>query len=150
MALKTGCDIPDALSHTLLEPAVFLNGSPLLVYFWAMSCPACKTNMANLHELRDKYADQGLQLIAVHMPRGPFDLNEDKVREAMREVGMSELCLFDNDHVIGNAFETGGVWPVYFLFGANGKLKRHAAGSFGVKMMEAALLRLFSEPDASL
>ena len=118
---------------------------PVLVHFWAMSCPSCKVNMPGLQALRDKYAPQGLQVVAVHTPRGPFDINPDAVRDMARDLGMTEPCALDDDHAIADRFQTGGVWPIYFVFGKNGKLKVRAAGGFGLKMCEAPLRNVFGE-----
>lgn len=117
-----------------------------LFYFWAMSCPSCKHNMSALQALRDRYHHCGLQVVAVHTPRNEEDRAIECVRRMATELGITEPCAIDNDHAIGNAFETGGVWPIYFLFDGGGKLRCRAAGGFGVKMMERTLARMF--PDA--
>lgn len=110
-----------------------------------MSCPACKANMPGLQELKAEFEPKGLRFLAIHMPRGPFDLDEDKVREAVADLGITEPCALDNEHILGDRFETGGVWPIYFLFDAEHKLRRRAAGGFGLKMVTEAVKRLFDD-----
>ncbi len=116
--------------------------SPLLVHFWAVSCPACHSNMPALHELRDKYRPQGLHVIAVHRPRGEFDLDTDKLRYSIVELGITEPYARDNEHTVGDLFEVAA-WPTYFLFDASGLLRRHAVGAHGVVLMETALERMY-------
>ncbi len=123
--------------------------SPLLVQFWAMSCPVCKFNMPQVQRIRDEYAPHGLQLISIHMPRGEFDLDIERVRQAMQEMNMTEPCAIDNDHVIGDRFDTGGMWPYYFLFDAQHKLRCKAAGPTGLKMVESALKRMIARQEGA-
>lgn len=119
-----------------------VSGSPTLVQFWAISCPICKINLPRLQEFLETYREQGLQLISVHMPRSEADMDVEKVKAAVEELGLTGPCAIDNDHALGDRFQTGGVWPTYFLFDAEGKLRSRAAGALGIKMAENSLKRL--------
>ena len=119
-----------------------LGGCLHLIQFWAVSCPMCKRNFPKLQSLVDEYAMHGLQLISIHMPRSESDVDVEKVKVAVQELGLLGPCAIDNDHAIGDLFQTGGVWPYYFLFDAEGKLRSRAAGSLGLKMAENSLKRL--------
>lgn len=114
-------------------------------YFWSKSCPSCHANMPYLHKIRDEYASKGLKLISIHRPMGEFDLDEATVRKVASELGVTEELIFDNDYTIGDEMGVDA-WPTYFLLNPNGTVRRHARGQFGVKMIEQALIRLFSEP----
>lgn len=118
--------------------------TPLLIHVWAMSCPSCHANMPPLQELRDKYAPQSLQVIAIYRPRGPLDMNVEKVRESAEELGVTEPCAIDNEHMLGDYLQVDA-WPTYFLFDAEHRLRRHARGNFGVNTMRSALERLSGE-----
>ena len=124
-------------------------GRPSLVQFWAISCPICKMNMPRLQQLTKTYEAQGLQLISVHMPRMEADMDVEKVKAAVEEMGLTGPCAIDNDHAIGDRFQTGGVWPCYFLFDAEGKLRSRAAGALGLKMAENSLRRLLELQEAT-
>lgn len=124
-------------------------GHPTLIQVWAISCPMCKHNMPRLQNLVKGYAKFGLQLISIHMPRSESDMDVEKVKVAVQELGLLGPCAIDNDHAIGNLFQTGGVWPYYFLFDAEGKLRSRAAGSLGLKMAENSLKRLLELKEAS-
>ncbi|MDX1931033.1 MAG: TlpA disulfide reductase family protein [Capsulimonadales bacterium] len=117
---------------------------PILVHFWAMSCPVCKMNLPVLNEYRDRYGPLGLSFISVHMPRGPFDLDTGELEEALCTLQMTEPCAADNRHVLGQRFDTEGMWPVYYLFDHDSRLKRYAAGTIGVRLLAPVLERLFS------
>ena len=146
MSLKVGTPLPafDGATHWLngQANAASLIGRPVLVQFWAVSCPICKTNMPALRALQDTYKVQGLQTVAVHMPRSEADTDVEAVTRAVAELGITEPCALDNLHAIGDRYDTGGFWPYYFLFGRDGKMQRHAAGPIGLKLIEAALKRL--------
>jgi len=121
-----------------------LQGRPTLVQFWAVSCPVCKINMPSVLSFLETYQEDGLQLLSVHMPRMGADMDVDKVRAAASELALTGPCAIDNAHMVGDLFQTGGVWPCYFLFDAGGKLRSRAAGQLGLKMAENSLKRMLA------
>jgi thiol-disulfide isomerase/thioredoxin len=121
-----------------------LRGRPTLVQFWAMSCHICKDNLPILKDWKGRYGARGLQFVSVHMPREEADTAINAVEAAAREHGMDDPVAIDNAHAIGDRFETGGLWPAYFLFDAEGKLRSRAAGAAGLSIMQSAIDRLFS------
>lgn len=120
------------------------SGRPTLVQFWAISCPICKRNMPSVLEFVDKYHDQHLRLLSIHMPRIENDQDISGVRVAMAEMSLFGPCAIDNSHAIGKAFQTGRIWPSYFLFDGMGRLRSRAAGQLGLKMAENSLKRLLA------
>ena len=126
-----------------------LAGSPVLIHFWSVSCYICKNNMPTLKEWQSTYGANGLRFVAVHMPRGEEELDGAWVRRVMGEFSFTEPCAVDNDHALGDRFQTGGLWPHYFLFDADGKLRSRAAGDAGLKLMENTLKRMFPQPEAA-
>jgi thiol-disulfide isomerase/thioredoxin len=145
MPLRTGTLLP-----LLAEASAWLDGevrnedlfgSPLLMQFWAISCPMCKINMPRLQEFVETYDEYGLRLVSVHMPRGEADMDIEKVKAVKEELGLNGPCAIDNTHAIGDLFEVNA-WPTYFLFDAHGKLRSRAAGAFGLKMAENSLKRM--------
>ncbi|NIR58835.1 MAG: TlpA family protein disulfide reductase, partial [Gammaproteobacteria bacterium] len=48
-----------------------LRGRPLLVTFWATTCPGCLKEMPHLIELYHDYAPRGFELVAIAMPYDP-------------------------------------------------------------------------------
>jgi hypothetical protein len=76
------------------------------------------------------------------MPRQASDTREEEVEATARAYGIDEPLAIDNEHVIGDRFETDGLWPVYLLFDAEGKLRARAAGAAGLGVLGAALERI--------
>jgi thiol-disulfide isomerase/thioredoxin len=129
------------ISHLPIETK-----SLTILHFWSKSCPACHANMLHLQKLRDGYAEQVLQVIAVHRPMHEADMDIEEIRKIADELGITEPCALDNDHKIGDALGVDA-WPTYFLFDETGKLRRHAKGNFGVRMIEQALIRMYEEDE---
>lgn len=153
MPLKIGSELPSFEGATQWLGDLVLGqdlcSQPSLIQFWATSCPVCKMNMPRLQQFTETYAAHGLRLISVHMPRMEADMDVEKVRAAIEEMGLTGPCAIDNAHVIGDRFQTGGVWPCYFFFDAEGRLRSRAAGALGLKMAENSLKRLLETADAS-
>jgi thiol-disulfide isomerase/thioredoxin len=117
-------------------------GHPTLVHFWAVSCGICKENLPRVAEWRDKRGDEGLRVIAVHMPRYEADTDVEAVREAIARYNITEPCAVDNQHKLRDAFKNEqGYVPAYYLFDAEGKLRCFAAGERGLDMLASALDR---------
>lgn len=120
-------------------------GNPTLVHFWAVSCGVCKENMPRVHEWRESKSEQGLRVIAIHMPRYEADTNLESVSEAVESNDIIEPCAIDNQHKLRDAFGNDqGYVPAYYLFDREGKLKSFAAGERGLDMLSAALERLLN------
>ena len=118
-------------------------GHPTLVHFWSVSCGVCKDNLPRIAMWRDELTEQGLRVIAVHMPRYEADTDIEVVREAIVTFNISEPCAVDNDHKLRYAFQNDqGYVPAYYLFDAEGKLRSFAAGERGVDLLKSALDRI--------
>jgi len=102
--------------------------------------------MPLLQKIRDGYADKGLQVVSVHRPMNESDLDHGKIAVLINKLGINEHIIFDDDHAIGDGLGVEA-WPTYFLFDAEGKLRRKAAGQLGIRMIEQSLIRMLGEPD---
>ena len=120
-------------------------GSPTLVHFWSLSCGMCKENLPRVAELRDLRKNQGLKVVAVHMPRYPEDTNVEAVREAIGELKITEACAIDNEHKLRDAFGNDrGYVPAYYVFDREGRLKGFAAGEKGLNLVLPAIERVLA------
>ena len=120
-------------------------GRPVLVHFWSVSCATCKDNLPRVAEWRDRYAADGLRVVAVHMPRYEADTDAEAVRDAVTTYDIKEPCAVDNQHRLRDAFQNEqGYVPAYYLFDAEGKLRGFAAGEHGAKVIAPALERVLA------
>ena len=118
---------------------------PTLVHFWASSCGICKDNLPRVAEWRDQKRDQGLRVVAIHMPRYEADTDVEVVRELISKFNITEPCAVDNEHKLREAFQNDqGFVPAYYLFDAEGKLKSFAAGERGLDMLKSAIERMLA------
>jgi hypothetical protein len=146
MALPVGIRLPDLSGAThWLNGAVTnerLAGNAVLVHFWAVSCPICKDNIPVLRGIVGKQWPFGLVCLSIHMPRCEADANLELVTEVANALQVPGYCAADNQHILGDRFQTEGKWPSYFLFDARSILKRRAAGGLGLNLIELALEQL--------
>ena len=125
-----------------------LAGSPTLVHFWAKSCYICHENMPTVAQWRETYGPQGLKFVAVHMPRQEEDTDIAAVKADAAAMNLAEPCAIDNEHAIGERFQSA-MWPAYFVFDRDGNMKSRAAGHAGLSIIEEAIKRvLTAEPQA--
>lgn len=151
MPMRIGAEMPkldgatEWFGGTQAHAEVESKAHPTLVHFWSVSCHICKDNMPRVGEWRDKYAAEGLRVIAVHMPRYEADTDVEAVREAISKHNITEPCAVDNQHKLRDAFHNEqGYVPAYYLFDAAGKLKSFAAGERGLSMLSSALERVLA------
>ena len=151
MPMRIGTEMPSLegatewIKGSAEEAAAEAKGQPTLVHFWSVSCGICKDNMPRVSEWRDKFSEQGLRVIAIHMPRYPSDVDMEAVRKAVADNNITEICAVDNDHKLRDSFKNEqGYVPAYYLFDAEGKLRSFAAGERGLDMLFSAMNRVLS------
>lgn len=149
MPMKIGTQMPSLdgatewFGATQAHAEAESKGKPTLVHFWASSCGICKDNLPRVGQWRDEKRDQGLRVIAVHMPRYETDTDVEIVRDLISKFGITEPVAVDNEHKLREAFQNDqGFVPAYYLFDAEGKLKSFAAGERGLDMLKSALDRV--------
>lgn len=140
MPMRLGTEMPSLDGATQ-----WFNGEPSLtpdkitfVHFWAVSCHICHETMGEVLRLRDEYADQGVQTVAIHMPRMEEDTDLDRIQRDIEKYGISQPCAVDNQHAIANQFGNEFT-PAFFIFGTDGKLRFRAAGDKGFEKVEPKL-----------
>ena len=151
MPMRIGTEMPkldgatEWFGGTQAHAEAEAEGKPTLVHFWSVSCGICKENMSRVAEWREQKRDDGLRVIAVHMPRYEADTDVEAVREAISLYNITEPCAVDNQHKLRDAFQNEhGYVPAYYLFDAQGKLKSFAAGERGLDMLTSAVERLLT------
>lgn len=116
-----------------------------LIHFWAVSCHICHETMPDVMRIKEKYAGDGLQMVAVHMPRYESDTDVTKVHADIEEYGMSQSVAVDSTHALAQKFENEYV-PAFFVFGADGSLKFRAAGDKGFQKVEPKIREALGLP----
>jgi thiol-disulfide isomerase/thioredoxin len=125
-----------------------LANHPVLVHFWAVSCGTCKESLPDVKRWMQEYADKGLKVISVHMPRQESDTNLDSVKEVIKDYEITQPCVVDNWHEITDSFENKYV-PAFYIFDREHKMRDFKAGEKAPKMVEQALARIVGEGEGS-
>jgi cytochrome c biogenesis protein CcmG/thiol:disulfide interchange protein DsbE len=95
-----------------------LGRGPLIVDFWATWCAPCVQALPHLQTLYRRYADQGLQVLAVSQddPR-----SQPKIGAFVRSRKLTFPVLLDADHRVARLFGVATV-PTTFLISAAGRV----------------------------
>lgn len=97
-----------------------LRGKPVLVTFWATSCPGCVKEIPHLIELYQEFGPRGLQLVAVAMSYDP----PDHVL-AMRDTRQIPYPIaLDIKGEAARAFGDVRLTPTSFLIAPDGRIVR--------------------------
>jgi thiol-disulfide isomerase/thioredoxin len=80
-----------------------LQGSPVLVNFWASWCAPCRKEMPEIVRAYDAHRDDGLVVVAVNLQE-----NASIVSDFMEEFGMDFPVVIDRTGQVGDTWRIGG------------------------------------------
>lgn len=125
-----------------------LEGRPVLVHFWSLSCYLCHETAEQVQAWREEYEPQGLVFISVHQPRSESELDVYAVRTDARDgMHLTQPVAVDNEHTLVDRFQNQFV-PAYYVFDRAHQLRHFQAGDKGYDRIAAALERVLNEtPD---
>jgi peroxiredoxin len=112
-----------------------LRGKPVLVTFWATSCPGCVKEIPHLIELHNEYGPQGLQMLAVAMAYDPPN-HVIAMRDARK---LPYPIVLDLDGSAARAFGDVQLTPTSFLIAPDGRIVRHKIGELDMAEVRAQL-----------
>lgn len=112
-----------------------LQGHPVLVVFWATSCPACIEEMPHLIELYQDLAPRGLEIIAVAMAYDP----PNQVMEMRQRKQIPYPISLDIQGKIAGAFGNVRLTPTTFLIDAQGQIVIQKTGMLNMARMRHRL-----------
>jgi peroxiredoxin len=112
-----------------------LRGKPVLVTFWATSCPGCVKEIPHLIELYQEFGPRGLQLVAVAMSYDP----PDHVL-AMRDTRQIPYPIaLDIKGEAARAFGDVRLTPTSFLIAPDGRIVRQKIGEMEMTDVRAQI-----------
>lgn len=112
-----------------------LRGKPVLVTFWATSCPGCVKEIPHLIELYQEFEPQGLQLVAVAMSYDPPD-HVLTMRDARR---IPYPIALDIQGEAARAFGDVRLTPTSFLIAPDGRIVRQKIGEMEMTDVRAQI-----------
>ena len=135
--------LPGITVHGLNRQAIdfaALQGRPLLVTFWSITCASCVKEIPHLVELYERHTRDGLAIVGVSSPQ---DLPH-RVVEFVREYGIPYPVALDVEARAQKAFGGVFVTPTTFLFAADGELVFKTVGPFDKDQVEQLVIKLLS------
>jgi thiol-disulfide isomerase/thioredoxin len=88
-------------------------GKPIVIHFWATSCPACKLEAPNIETVSKEY-----DVLSIAVNSG----SDEKVKAYMQENGLHFKVLNDADGTWAREFKIE-VYPTTFIYDAKGELR---------------------------
>jgi len=134
---------PGGKFETLDMPAVERHfaankGKVTLVMFWATWCPACKTEMPVLEQLRAKYPLEQLDVMAISV-----DDTEQVMAEYLKSQPTS-VSVYLSKAEVGSDFGVKSI-PALYVLDKNGQVAFNSAGVYPFEMLDSVISQLVKD-----
>lgn len=118
-----------------------LHGRPVLVTFWATSCPGCIKEMPHLIELYHDLQPEGLEIIGVAMGYDP----PNHVLQMRKERNIPYPIALDIDNRLAQAFGDVKLTPTHFLIDPQGRIVQHKIGELDMAKLRSRIIAMLNE-----
>ena len=118
-----------------------LKGKVVYLDFWASWCEPCKKSFPWMHAIKQSYADQGFEIVAVNL-----DKDRNLANEFLKEMDVNFKVAFDESGASASEYKLRGM-PSSYLIGRDGKVYASHVG-FREKdkaQLEQAILNLLNK-----
>ncbi|MBT8116422.1 MAG: TlpA family protein disulfide reductase [Gammaproteobacteria bacterium] len=121
-------------------------GRPLLVTFWATTCPACLREMPHLIELYNELQPQGLEIVGIAMAHDPPSqvLAVSKARRIPYPIAL------DIDASAAQAFGDVRLTPTSFLIAPDGRVVFQTTGGMDLRKLRKDIIGMLTSATAAL
>jgi peroxiredoxin len=138
---KTYSFTPDTTFTTITGEQIKLqtfHGKPVLITFWATSCPSCVKEIPRLIALYRQFHPQGFEIIAIAMTYDP----PNRVVAMTNEQKLPYHVVLDITSEYARAF--GRVWatPTTLLINPEGAVDKREVGAFDLTDMQTRIEHL--------
>jgi peroxiredoxin len=113
-----------------------LQGKPLLVTFWATTCPGCIKEIPHLIELYDELAPQGLEIIGIAMDYDP----PNRVLAMSKARNIPYPIALDIHADAARAFGNVRLTPTSFLMAPDGRIVYQKVGAINMVRLREEIL----------
>lgn len=118
-----------------------LRGKPVLVTFWATTCPGCVKEMPHLVELYNELGPQGLEIVALAMDYDP----EEQVREMVKLKQLPYTVARDSDGSAARAFGDVKLTPTSFLISPEGRIVQQKLGEMDMNALHNRIITMLKQ-----
>ena len=105
--------LPTADGQVQLED---LKGKVIYLDFWASWCEPCKKSFPWMHGIKQAYADQGFEVLAINL-----DKDRKLAEEFLKAMQVNFIVAFDAEGVSASAYKLKGM-PSSYLIGRDGQV----------------------------
>jgi len=114
-----------------------LDGQPLVLNFWASTCPPCKQEMPDFQDAFDAYGSE-IRFAMVNVGDAMQGETREKADAFLEESGYTFPIYFDLDYQGITTYEVRGFPHTYFIDSA-GELVLYAPGMIGASALQQGL-----------
>lgn len=147
-SLAQSTELPAITGDTWLNSAPLhkddLSGKVVLVKFWTYGCHNCNAVEPYVIDWHNKYAQQGLVVIAIHTPEFSHEHQLDNVRAYMKKHNVPYPVVLDNEFTNWRRF-SNRYWPTIYLADQQGQLRYRKIGEGSYKKTEQWIKKLLAE-----
>ncbi|TCO75580.1 peroxiredoxin [Plasticicumulans lactativorans] len=139
--LPSGTAAPEVAFKSIDGRAVSLaelRGKPVIVTFWATTCPGCMQEMPHLIELYRELRPKGLEIVGVAMSYDP----PSQVLELVKRKQVPYTIALDSDEAASRAFGVVRVTPTSFVISPEGRIVQQKIGEFDMPALREQLQKM--------
>ena len=122
-----------------------LRGNPLLVVFWATTCPGCIREVPHLIDLYDELSPRGLEIIAIAMSYDP----PNRVLAMRNARNIPYHVALDIHAEAARAFGNVRVTPTAFLIAPDGRIVQRTTGEMNPVKLRQRILDMLKATQAN-
>ncbi|HKJ09416.1 MAG TPA: TlpA disulfide reductase family protein [Gammaproteobacteria bacterium] len=122
-----------------------LRGRPVLITFWATTCPGCVAEMPHLIKLYKDLAPKGLEVIGVAMNYDP----PNQVMAMAKERNIPYPVAVDTQGKVAKAFGDIQLTPTSFLIAPDGRIVKQKIGEMNMEAVRKQILTMTASGAAS-
>jgi len=122
-----------------------MRGNPLLVTFWATTCPSCMKEMPELIDLYHELSPLGLKIIGIAMYYDP----PNRVLAIQKSRSIPYTIALDIDAHAARAFGDVELTPTTFLIAPDGRIVYRETGLMDMDRLRNAILALLKTSPTS-
>ena len=118
-----------------------LRGKPVLITFWATSCPGCIKEMPHLIELYNELHTKGLEIIGIAMPQD----RPDYVMEMVKRKKVPYHIAIDLKSEAVKAFGNVSLTPTTFLVDDKGQIVKKKIGEMKMDVWRNRIIAILNK-----
>ncbi len=113
-------------------------GKPLLVTFWATTCPGCVAEIPHFSALYRELGPKGFNIVAIAMAYDP----PEQVRFMAKQRAMPYTVALDSDGAAARAFGDVKLTPTTFLIDPQGRIVQQKLGEVDTAQLRRKIVEM--------